>query len=163
MNFFATIIVLLSINMIEAKSMLRSQNSLDDQILEKTCLGKYTGVFHSFIYFAENSTSNDYYVIRTPWLLTYPGRIIDELESRNMTIIDKSQTKKCGWTTLAHVSKAGASTGSIYKFKNDNTICEDNALEILSDIYPSIEMALLVIGGSIALVIGLILYGIICM
>lgn len=158
MNFFATIILLISITMIDATPMIRSQNTLDDQILEKTCLGKYTGVFHSFIYFAENSTSQDYYVIRTPWLITYPGRIEDELVKRNMTIIDEKQTKKCGWTTIAHVKKAGASTGTIYQFKNENTVCEDTALEILSEIYPSLEMALLVIGSFIAFCIFTVIY-----
>lgn len=159
MNFFTITIMLISITIIDATTLIRSQNTLDDKILEKTCLGKYTGTFHSFVYFSENSTSQDYYVIRTPWLITYPGRIEDELVKSNMIIIDKKKTKKCGWTTIAHVKQAGISTGTIYQFKNENTICKDTALEILSDIYPSLEITFTVIGFFIIFCILFLLCG----
>lgn len=146
-----TLLIAISIlTNVDAKMM---RSSIDDKIMEKTCLGKYTGVFHSFVYFANNETTDDYYVIRTPWLLTYPGRIRDELQKNNMTIIQKRDTQKCGWLTLAHVKMAGASTGTIYRFKDEVKISEDTALYILSDIYPSLEMALLVIGCFILFVI----------
>ena len=133
-------------------SNLRS-SSLDDKIMEKTCLGKYTGVFHKFLYFADNETSTDYYAIRTPWLITYPKKIKTELLKNNLTLIDESVIKKCGWTTLAHVKNTGVSTGTIYSFSATIESVEDRALLILTNNYPIVEMLLVLIGSLLFFVL----------
>ena len=130
-----------------------SFKSVDDNILEITCLGKYTGVFHSFIFFAKNDSSTDYYCIRTPWLISYHSRIRTQLKNHNLTMFKSNPISKCGWTTLAHISMSGANTGSIYKKANTDNELNEIASEILSSIYPSIEMALTVIGAFLILAV----------
>lgn len=139
------LLILLFVSCVAARS-----NKLDDSIMEVTCLGKYTGVFHSFVYFAEGN-STDYYAIRTPWLLTYPGRIKTRLS--NVTLFEKNPVSKCGWTTLAHVKKMGVSTGTVYRHDAENKRVQQGALDVLSSIYPSLEIALLVIGCFFAFIV----------
>lgn len=81
----AIILTVINFNNIKAKS------TLDDKILEITCLGKYTGVFHNFIYVSLNESSTDYYVIRTPWLLTYPKHLKNALKKKMYTFTIKIQ------------------------------------------------------------------------
>lgn len=68
-NLILLITILILSNVAAYSQSLRS-GIKDDEILEVTCLGKYTGAVHSFIYFAKNETSTDYYVIRTAWLVS---------------------------------------------------------------------------------------------
>jgi len=115
-----------------------------DPIMSSTCLGKFNGVFHSFIFYVKNETSKDYYCIRTAWLMTYPSRIRTELKQHGMVVLNSNPVDKCGWITLAHIEKNAVSTGDI--FKKGNTIDEltDIASNILFDLYPSLEISLLV-------------------
>ncbi len=145
MKFTTTLIILL-INF----TNIYAKNKYDDSILEVTCLGKYTGVFHSYIYFANNKTSTDYYVIRTPWMLTYPGRIKDALKEKNVYIYDKNPVGKCDWTLRAKIQKAAVDTGYIYEKNNENKELRQLATDILYDLYPSLEIALTVIGSFLA-------------
>lgn len=87
MKYFTIFIILSFINI----NFINAATSIDDKILEITCLGKYTGVFHNFIYISQNQTSNDYYVIRTPWLLTYPKNLKNALKKKNYIFIIKIQ------------------------------------------------------------------------
>lgn len=146
MKYFTIFIILSFINI----NFINAATSIDDKILEITCLGKYTGVFHNFIYISQNQTSNDYYVIRTPWLLTYPKNLKNALKKKKLYIYNKNPTDKCGWTTLAHIKNIGISTGTIYK--KNNTILELNSIltEILSNNYPTLEILLIVIGSFLA-------------
>ena len=115
-----------------------------DPIMSSTCLGKFNGAFHSFIFFAKNESSTDYYCIRTAWLFSYPSRIRSELKHHGMIVLKSNPVDKCGWITLAHIEKNAVSTGAI--FKKGNTIDEltDIASNILFGIYPSLEISLLV-------------------
>lgn len=150
MKFLALLTQLLFLNI--------NANKLDDKILENTCLGKYTGVFHSFIYFSNNETSNDYYAIRTAWLLTYPDRIKKELENNNLYVYDKNPTIKCGWILRSKITNVGIYTGFIYQKNNENKLLQDTASMTLSNLYPSLEIGLTVIGCFIASCLIIVLY-----
>jgi hypothetical protein len=157
MNLFTTLFTIFNIINISyayTTNVNYLRSNLDDKILEKTCLGKYTGVFHSFIYYSANSSSTDYYVIRTAWLLTYPGSIRSKLISNNMTIIDGSIFKnKCGWTLVAEAKNAAVSTGNVYYKNNRDTITEDIGIEILYNTYPYLEIILMVVFIGIPLIV----------
>lgn len=143
--------------------LVHGAKSYDDKIMEVTCLGKYTGVFHSFIHFSENSTSTEYYTLRTVWLLTYPGILREKLIERGMTIYDKNPTSKCGWTTVSHIKWAAISTGTIYrKISQPNDRIQEISSEILTSNYPTLEIVLLTvipITAFTALVIACCMYG----
>ncbi len=139
-------IILIQFNIINAKIK-------DDQILENTCLGRYTGVFHSFIYYSNNQTSDQYYVIRTAWLLTYPDRIKNELKNKNFYVYDKNPSTKCNWVLRSRITNVGIYTGFIYQKNEENKLLQEEGQNILTDIYPSVEIALTVIGSFIAVCI----------
>ncbi len=128
--------------------------SIDDKIMEITCLGKFTWVFHHFMYIDanHNGSANDYYCVRTPWFITYDNRVKDSFEKDGLIVLDKNPVSKCGWTTLAHVRMSGASTGTVYRKNQTNQTVEEVILSVLNSKYPSLEMALAVIGASIAFV-----------
>ena len=128
----------------------------DDPIMSITCLGKYTGVFHSFIFYAKNETSTDYYCIRTAWLITYPERIRSELKKHGLTVLDSNPTDSCGWTTLAHIEQYATETGDIYKKAATIDELANIGSEILYNIYPSLEMALAILIPI--LVLGICIY-----
>lgn len=125
----------------------------DDQILENTCLGRYTGVFHSFIYFSNNKTSDQFYVIRTAWLLTYPNRIKNELKKKQFYVYDNNPSTKCNWILRSKVTNVGIYTGFIYQKNIENKLLQEESANILTYLYPSLEIALTVIGSFIAFII----------
>ncbi len=133
----------------------RSLRTIDDKVMEITCLGKFTWVFHHFMFIdANNNGSTDtYYCVRTPWFITYDNRIKNGFEKEGVIVLDSNPVSKCGWTMLAHVKMAGASTGSVYRKNQTNKTVEEIALRVLSSKYPSLEIALVVIGASIAFVL----------
>ncbi len=147
-------ILLITIQNINARNL----KIKDDSILEVTCLGKYTGVFHSFIYFANNETSTDYYVIRTAWMLTYPGRIKNALKEKNIHIFSKNPTDECDWTLKSKIQRFAVEKGYIYQKEEENKEMIRAASNILYDLYPSLEIALTVIGSFIAFCIFLAFY-----
>ncbi len=155
MNFFKTLLILCLINCVAEGRYLKTLN--DDSILEVTCLGKYTGVFHSFIYFAKNNTSTDYYVIRTAWLITYPDRIKDSLKEKDLYVYEKNPTSKCDWTLRSKIQQTAVERGYIYQKNNEDKQLVEIASEILIDLYPSLEIALLVLGSFIAFVLFILL------
>lgn len=157
------IAVLIMINILHIKSQitnLRSSDDYDDDIMEVTCLGKFTGIFHSFIYFSENNNNTNYYVIRTSWLMTYPQRIKNNLKKhKNIIIYDKNPTSKCGWTLVSKIMKAQIYTGYVYRSHNENKYLEYISGEILSNIFPSLEIESIVfIPVGFVLLIVLICY-----
>ncbi len=120
-----------------------NNNDNDDKILEVTCLGKYTGVFHSFIYFAKNETSTDYYVIRTAWLVTYPNRIKKELKNNNLYVFDKNPTDNCDWTLRTKMTNVGIYTGYVYSRNEIDKNLSLISTTILNTLYPSIEILII--------------------
>ena len=155
MNKFITLMLII---FIQFNSTYPYKNNLDDKILEITCLGKYTRVFHNFIYIANNETSDDYYVIRTPWLITYPNILKNKLKELNLNIFDSNPSTKCGWTTLAHVKNSAVSTGTIYRKKNNIDELNAALTEILSNNYPTIEILMTVFGSLFALMLFIYIY-----
>jgi hypothetical protein len=149
-------IILMLIIVIQFNYVLSSNNNLDDKILEITCLEKYTGIFHNFIYIANNETSDDYYVIRTPWLIIYPNKLKNQLKEFNLTIFDSNPSTKCGWTKLAHVKNYAVSTGTIYRKKNNIDELNSILTKILSNNFPTLE--LLITGFGLLLVLLLFIY-----
>lgn len=143
---------------IQFNYVLSYKNNLDDKILEITCLGKYTGVFHNFIYIANNKTSDDYYVIRAPWLITYPNKLKNKLKEFNLNIFDSNPSTKCGWTTLAHVKNSSVSTGTIYRKKNNIGDLNSVLTEILSNNYPTLEILMTVFGSLFAVILFIYIY-----
>ncbi len=117
----------------------------DDQIMESSCLGKFTGVFHSFIYFARNASSTDYTVIRTSWLITYPDRVKHELIAHNFTVFDKNPADNCDWVLRSKIQKATIYTGYVYQKNDEDRVTLAAAGKILSHLYPSAEIAMCVL------------------
>lgn len=145
-KFLTLLMLLISLSVSGATNIRGTTNSYDDVPMEVTCLGKYTGVFHSFIYFARNETDKNYYAIRTAWLLTYPGKLKNKLKEANMTVFDKNPAgSKCGWTLRARITNVGAGTGYVYTKSAEVQEVSDIATHILSSTYPVLEMALVVI------------------
>jgi len=155
MNKFITLMLII---FIQFNSAYPYKNNLDDKILEITCLGKYTGVFHNFIYIANNETSDDYYVIRTAWLISYPNKLKNKLKEFNLIIFDSNPTTKCGWTTLAHVQNFGVFTGTIYRKKNNIDELNSVLTEILSNNYPTLEILMIVFGSLFAVILFIFIY-----
>ena len=155
MNKFITLMLII---FIQFNSAYPYKNILDDKILESTCLGKYTGVFHNFIYIANNETSDDYYVIRTAWLITYPNTLKNKLKELNLNIFDSNPSTNCGWTTLAHVQNSAVSTGTIYRKKNNIDELNSALTEILSNNYPTIEILMTVFGSLFAVILFIFIF-----
>lgn len=150
-NILSFLLILNIFNFINA-------NNLDDKVLENTCLGKFTGVFHSFIYFAQNETSTDYYVIRTAWLITYPNRIKTELKKQNLYVYENNPTSKCDWTLKSKIQKFSIYTGFIYQKNNEVKNIQTKAGEILTSIYPSLEIGLICMPVIIIIFIIIFIY-----
>lgn len=119
--------------------------SSDDKILEITCLGKFTGSFHNFIYVAENETDTNYYVIRTAWRITYTNRIKRQLRDHKLWVFDHNPTTNCGWTLLSKITNVGIYTGNIYRKNNTNRNIEDFAAELLFNNYPTLEILIMIL------------------
>ncbi len=117
-----------------------SSKSYDDKIMEVTCLGKYTGVFHSFIYVANNQTTDNYYVIRTAWLITYPKNLKKELKKNNVYIYDKAPVSNCGWTLISKISNYAVSYGNIYRKNKQDLEFEEKLTNIVYSKYPTLEI-----------------------
>lgn len=158
-TILASIIIWLQFYIVDAALMGSTNSIKDDKIMEVTCLGRYTGVFHSFIYFSNNETDTDLYVIRTSWLLTYPSKIRNELKKNNMSVFS-NYDEKCGWTLVSAATNIGIPTGNVYFKNNRNTKSEKIALQILYSNYPTLEIMLIVVFCGIPLLIigGLIYY-----
>lgn len=156
-KFLTLLMLLISLSVSDATNIRSTTNNYDDVPMEVTCLGKYTGVFHSFIYFARNETDKNYYVIRTAWLLTYPGKLKNKLKEANMTVFDKNPAgNNCGWTLRARITDIGVGTGYVYTKSAEVQEVSDIATHILSNTYPVLEMMLIVM-PTLA-VLGLCIY-----
>lgn len=159
---FALKFIITMLTLVQASaSSLRyvSGNTLDDKVMEVTCLGKFTGVFHSFMYI--ESTEGPY-AVRTPWFITYHTRVRHALKDSGLVVVkERNQLSKpaerCGWTLLTHMSMSGAHTGSLYRYNATNQTIERIVLDVLTSHYPSIEMAFTVIGGFIAFIVLLVI------
>jgi hypothetical protein len=159
MKFTNTTLLLIILSLL--LNIVSSKNSNDDQINEISCLGRYTGVFHSYIYFNKNETSTDYYVIRTAWMLSYPNKIKTQLKSNNFNIFDSNPSNECGWKLISRITNIGIYTGYIYvKGNNVNTI-DEIAGDILRNTYPTLEIMLIIfmpIIGVILIIMVLFIY-----
>ncbi len=155
-KYFTLLMLFISLSVSGATNIRKNH---DDVPMEVTCLGKYTGVFHSFIYFAGNETDENYYMIRTPWLLTYPSKLKSKLTAANMTMFDKNPAgTNCGWTLRARITDIGVSTGYMYTKSTEVQTVSDTATHILSNTYPLLEILLIVIPVIVIMLVVLGLY-----
>lgn len=140
MKFINTQLLLIIISIL--LTFVSSKNSNDDQINEISCLGRYTGVFHSYIYFNQNESSKTYYVIRTAWMITYPNKIKTQLKSNNLNIYNNNPSNDCGWKLISRITNIGIYTGYIYVKGNSDNNIEEIAGNILRNTYPTLEIML---------------------
>jgi hypothetical protein len=158
-NYLITIFTVLAL--VSTTIDARNTNSNDDNIMEVSCLGKYTGVFHSYIYIANNNTSTDYYVIRTAWMITYPDRLKSALKEKNLYVMDKNPVDKCGWTLISKIDNYAVSYGNVYRKNNEDKTLETIITSVVYDHYPSLEIfiiCLFTVILPVILIVSCILY-----
>ena len=155
MNAFKILILLIA-----SFQLVKSSNNYDDKIMENTCLGRYTGVFHSFIYVAKNETSTDYYAIRTAWMITYPSKIKEKLQEKGL-YIHEDNIEKCGWKLISKVTNFIIYTGFIYVKNNEDKDLNTIISEILHNTYPTTEIMMSIfipIGFIVILIVIYVMY-----
>ncbi len=110
---------------------------------EIVCLGRYTGSFHSYIYYSRNaSTTDEYYVLRTAWLISYPAKIRSALVNTGVYVLSDNPVDKCGWTVLGFGKNTLVDTGTVLVYGNKSRDMVSLGLRVLDTNYPLIEIIL---------------------
>lgn len=142
--------------------MSKSSERIDETI----CLYKFTGVFHSYIYFTLNNDTT--ITIRTPWIITYQNKIKDSLlKNDNINLLTEQQINiieknNCDWITKANFREFAVQKGSVFSNINNNNTDQIKkavslSIESLDDNYPLIEIFMILL-VPIIIIIALIIY-----
>ncbi len=130
-----------------------SHEESDEKIGELVCLFKFNWLFHDYIYYEINDNK---FLIRTAWIITYPGKVKKSLEIKEGIKLFNFQSKKmekenkCNWIVKSHYKEWGVAKGSIFKFSNNPNITYEHGVAIglkaMDENYPLLEVMLLLLG-----------------
>lgn len=85
------------------------------------CIGE-GGYLKKYIYFSENTTSTNYYAIKTPWIILHSKKVRDRLVSYGAYIHKSNPSSKCEWAVSYD-----------YDWDNDYVLTKGNRTEPLNE------------------------------